>query len=77
MISDPALRNDWHVVHRSRDLDEGAMQPVHLLGEDLVLWSLRVRGRYRGRRRWPAGAVRRGWLFAHATCARRHNGRSR
>ena len=38
MISDPALRDEWHVVYRSRDLPEGAMQPVRLLGEDLVLW---------------------------------------
>ena len=38
MISDQAIRNDWHVVYRSRDLDEGAIRPIRLLGEDLVLW---------------------------------------
>ena len=38
MIADQAIRNDWHVVYRSSDLDEGAIQPIRLLGEDLVLW---------------------------------------
>lgn len=38
MIEDEALRNDWHVVYRSGDLPEGAIRPVRLLGQDLVLW---------------------------------------
>ena len=38
MIADDAIRNEWHVVYRSRDLDEGAIRPIRLLGEDLVLW---------------------------------------
>ena len=35
---DEIIRNDWHVVYRSRNLDESAIQPIRLLGEDLVLW---------------------------------------
>ncbi len=38
MIADQAIRNDWHVVYRSRDLAESALRPIRLLGEDLVLW---------------------------------------
>ena len=38
MIADQAIRNDWHVVYRSRDLAEGALRPIRLLGKDLVLW---------------------------------------
>ena len=38
MIADEAIRSEWHVAYRSRDLDEGAIRPVRLLGEDLVLW---------------------------------------
>ena len=48
MIADEAIRNDRHVVYRSCDLHEGAIQPIRLLGEDLV--------------RWRSGAVAMAWL---------------
>lgn len=38
MIHDPVLVDDWHVVAWSKDLGEGAVQRVRVLGEDLVLW---------------------------------------
>jgi len=38
MINDPVLINDWHVVGRADDLEEGAVRPARLLGEELVLW---------------------------------------
>ena len=54
---------------------------LHLHADgDFTRWScgsLRVRGRCPGRRRWPAGAVRRGWLCVHARCAHRRVGRWR
>ena len=43
MIESEALKNEWHVVYRSKDLADGDVQPVRLLGQDLVLW--RSRGR--------------------------------
>jgi len=33
-----ALRDVWHVVARSESLAEGAILPVQLLGEDLIVW---------------------------------------
>ena len=33
-----ALQNDWHVVASSRSVAEGAIVPVRLLGEDLIIW---------------------------------------
>jgi len=33
-----ALQNDWHVVARSQDVQDGAIVPVRLLGEDLIVW---------------------------------------
>lgn len=38
MIENAAIVNDWHVVARSADLEEGNVQKVRLLGQDLVLW---------------------------------------
>ncbi|MEH2294094.1 aromatic ring-hydroxylating dioxygenase subunit alpha [Nostoc sp.] len=38
MVSDAVLNNDWHVVARSQDLQEGKILKARLLGEDLVLW---------------------------------------
>ena len=35
---DPVLINDWHVVARSRDLPEGKILKVRVLGEDLIVW---------------------------------------
>jgi phenylpropionate dioxygenase-like ring-hydroxylating dioxygenase large terminal subunit len=35
---DAALVNDWHVVAFSKDLKEGELLPVRLLGEELVAW---------------------------------------
>jgi phenylpropionate dioxygenase-like ring-hydroxylating dioxygenase large terminal subunit len=35
---DAALVNDWHVVAFSRDIKEGELVPIRLLGEDLVAW---------------------------------------
>ena len=35
---DPVLVNDWHVVARSRDLPEGKILKVRVLGEDLIVW---------------------------------------
>lgn len=35
---DPALVNDWHVVAFSKDVKDGDLSPVILLGEELVLW---------------------------------------
>ena len=35
---DPVLVNDWHVVARSRDLPEGKILKVRVLGEDLIIW---------------------------------------
>jgi phenylpropionate dioxygenase-like ring-hydroxylating dioxygenase large terminal subunit len=36
--ADAALVNDWHVVAFSKDLAEGQMIPICLLGEPLVAW---------------------------------------
>jgi len=38
MVNDPVVINDWHPVARSQDVQAGALLPVHLLEEDLVLW---------------------------------------
>jgi phenylpropionate dioxygenase-like ring-hydroxylating dioxygenase large terminal subunit len=38
MVDDPVVVNDWHPVAQSKDVPEGALLPVHLLEEDLVLW---------------------------------------
>jgi phenylpropionate dioxygenase-like ring-hydroxylating dioxygenase large terminal subunit len=38
VIADPVLIDEWHVVARAESLAEGALMPVRLLGEDLVLW---------------------------------------
>lgn len=38
MAADAFLSNDWHVIARSQDLQEGKTLTVRLLGEDLVLW---------------------------------------
>ncbi|HEY9882197.1 MAG TPA: Rieske 2Fe-2S domain-containing protein, partial [Thermosynechococcaceae cyanobacterium] len=38
MVDDPVVINDWHPVARSEDVQKGALLPVHLLEEDLVLW---------------------------------------
>lgn len=35
---DPTLLDDWHVVGFSRDLVDGQLLPVRLLGRDLVAW---------------------------------------
>jgi phenylpropionate dioxygenase-like ring-hydroxylating dioxygenase large terminal subunit len=35
---DLALINDWHVVAFSKDVKEGELVPIRLLGEDLVVW---------------------------------------
>src|SRR5262249_24311623 len=35
---DDGLVNDWHVVAFSKDVAEGQMIAVRLLGEDLVVW---------------------------------------
>ena len=43
MIESEALKNEWHVVYRSKDLADGDVRPIRLLGQDLVLW--RSRGR--------------------------------
>jgi len=38
MLHDPVLVNDWHVVARSEDIQNGRISAARLLGEDLVLW---------------------------------------
>ena len=38
MVKDLILHNDWHVVARSQDLQQGTVLKARLLGEDLVLW---------------------------------------
>ena len=38
MIDDPVMRDDWYVVARSSDLEEGGVMEASLLGETLVLW---------------------------------------
>lgn len=38
MIDDPVLVNDWHIVARAEDVEEGRPYPARLLDEDLVLW---------------------------------------
>lgn len=38
MVNDVFLKNDWHVVARSQDLQQGKVLKARLLGEDLVLW---------------------------------------
>lgn len=38
MIESEALKNEWHVVYRSKDLKDGDVVPVRLLGQDLVIW---------------------------------------
>ena len=35
---DPALLDDWHVIGFGRDLAQGGVLAVRLLGRDLVLW---------------------------------------
>ena len=35
---DPVLVDDWHVVARSKDVPEGKILKVRLLGEDLIVW---------------------------------------
>jgi phenylpropionate dioxygenase-like ring-hydroxylating dioxygenase large terminal subunit len=35
---DPVLVDDWHVMARARDVWEGKIMKVRLLGEDLVVW---------------------------------------
>jgi phenylpropionate dioxygenase-like ring-hydroxylating dioxygenase large terminal subunit len=35
---DPALVNDWHVVAFAKDVKEGELVPIRLLGEELVAW---------------------------------------
>ena len=37
-IDDPLLRSEWMVAARSTDLTNGAVLPVTVMGEDLVLW---------------------------------------
>ena len=41
---DDALVNDWHVVAFSKDVAEGEMIPVRLLGEELVVWRTQRQG---------------------------------
>ncbi|ARV58114.1 hypothetical protein BZZ01_05220 [Nostocales cyanobacterium HT-58-2] len=38
MVQDQFLRNSWHVLARSQDLQPGTILQKRLLGEDLVLW---------------------------------------
>ena len=38
MIESEVLQNEWHVVYRSKDLNNGDVRMVRLLGQDLVLW---------------------------------------
>lgn len=38
MLEDPVLLNDWHVVARASEVKSGEVQPVRLMGRDLVLW---------------------------------------
>lgn len=38
MINDTVLHNDWHPVIWSQDIKDDTVKPIHLLGEDLVLW---------------------------------------
>ncbi len=37
---DSVLLDDWHVVCRSSDLQEGQLSKARLLGEDIVIWRL-------------------------------------
>ena len=37
-VDDPLMRNEWLVVARSSDLEEGGVMPARLLGTELVLW---------------------------------------
>jgi len=41
MLDEPVLVNDWHPVARSEDVQDNKFSPVHLLGEDLILWRCR------------------------------------
>lgn len=38
MLSNGFLKNDWHVVASSQDLQAGKILKIRLLGEDLLLW---------------------------------------
>ena len=40
MLNDPVLINDWHVVARVSDVEEGKPLAVRLLDEDIVLWRV-------------------------------------
>ena len=40
MLNDPVLVNEWHVVARTTDVQEGKPFRARLLGEDLVLWRV-------------------------------------
>lgn len=37
-LSDPIVRDDWHVAARAADIEDGTPLATRLLGEDLVLW---------------------------------------
>lgn len=38
MINNDFLKNDWHVVASSQDLQPGKILKVRLLGQDVILW---------------------------------------
>lgn len=38
MIQDPVLIKEWHVALSSKELDEGELVAVRIMGEDLVAW---------------------------------------
>jgi phenylpropionate dioxygenase-like ring-hydroxylating dioxygenase large terminal subunit len=38
-VQDPVIFNDWHVVARSSDLNEGGLASARVLGENLLLWK--------------------------------------
>jgi phenylpropionate dioxygenase-like ring-hydroxylating dioxygenase large terminal subunit len=42
-LKDPVLIDDWHVLGRSADLQEGAIGKARVLGEDLVTWRFEGR----------------------------------
>ena len=38
MLNETTLHNDWHPVVQAKDIKEGLLTPIRLLGKDLVLW---------------------------------------
>ena len=62
---DACLLNDWHVVAFSKDVKEGELLPIRLLGEELVAW------RHAGKvHLWKDLCIHRGAQLSKGWCER-------